>query len=692
MDMILHISNAIRRMVVNIINVPPLNKIERMMYMSFRNALVTQLLNDKKYTALQEYLQIEFPGKDTVMIQEYAGEVPRVFYNMDDNIMLMLPGSMNTYMENAVANAIQSGTIFDDAENVKNTAEYIRMTTLPYGGMALKGHDEPKALKSTIGSVVGAMNVDTAHFGDGENDLQNGYTAMKDMMSHANDSDMATTKLIKDYIKLKDDGKLPTEYRRTLGKVKYDVKNLEDVTCDDCITKSDYRPMKLTDECGSVCAVDEFDDTNASTEEIADDAKSLVKDQTDIIDEEDDVVNSSEFEGGGKEDVSFDESFIDFTECDALFKEMADVYTLMELYERRNSFIMESDKASFGDKVIETRDKIIAWFKSMLDKLRIQFTKMKLKQRILYLEKGLKAGKQFQCLPVAEPEVVLKLRDDLRDLRKQRSIDMNNGGPAENMSMFMNPEYVAEDIAHLTELINIETKLVEIFKQTVQTQRNTEWKNMNREDVIKDVDIARTHFADIENLLYRKRFGNFEKRRIDDKVSIQYVKHWMQLSIRYLYLLMLELFYITKTLRYTKDDEPLPKFNDSDFVEDVEESFYNTSNNHDEIYSESVFNKRPKKLKPIPRDIVAYITIEMNNIHDSNDQAMLAGYTCSKLELVDFYLNCIDTEDDRYIVPHTRQYLVQMQNDLNRLLTQILRIKPVNKMDRIWKIGVNLPG
>jgi hypothetical protein len=81
----------------------------------------------------------------------------------------------------------------------------------------------------------------------------------------------------------------------------------------------------------------------------------------------------------------------------------------------------------------------------------------------------------------------------------------------------------------------------------------------------------------------------------------------------------------------------------------------------------------------------------LNAIKDSNDQAMLAGYTCSKLELVDFYLNCIDTQDERYIVPHTRQYLVQMQNDLNQLLTKILQVRPINKMDRMWKVGVNLP-
>lgn len=127
--------------------------------------------------------------------------------------------------------------------------------------------------------------------------------------------------------------------------------------------------------------------------------------------------------------------------------------------------------------------------------------------------------------------------------------------------------------------------------------------------------------------------------------------------------------------------------------EAVEEFYSRLKNelNDDKPYEESFISKKPKKLKPIPRDIIAYITVEMNAIQDSNDQAMLSGYTCSKLELVDFYLNVIDTKDERYIVPHNRTYLVQMQNDLNRLLTQILRIRPVNRNDRVWQVNVNYP-
>lgn len=147
------------------------------------------------------------------------------------------------------------------------------------------------------------------------------------------------------------------------------------------------------------------------------------------------------------------------------------------------------------------------------------------------------------------------------------------------------------------------------------------------------------------------------------------------------------------------DEEDDDEDDDDSDEEDDDDSDASLEDEDDEIkqesydyYEEGFLTKKPKKLKPIPiREIVSYITCELNAISDTNDQAMLSGYTCAKLELVDFYLTCIDTQDDRYIVPHPRQYLVDGQRQLNDLLTQILRIRPVNKGDRVWKVNVNYP-
>ena len=123
-----------------------------------------------------------------------------------------------------------------------------------------------------------------------------------------------------------------------------------------------------------------------------------------------------------------------------------------------------------------------------------------------------------------------------------------------------------------------------------------------------------------------------------------------------------------------------------------------TSDNHapvmtavkTESFHQEFSIKRPKHLKAIDvRSIVAYVTVEMNAVKDSNDQAMLAGYVCSKLELIDFYITVLDTHDDRYVVPHSRQYLADGQRQLSDLLTKILKIRPIDKSERIWKAIVS---
>lgn len=127
------------------------------------------------------------------------------------------------------------------------------------------------------------------------------------------------------------------------------------------------------------------------------------------------------------------------------------------------------------------------------------------------------------------------------------------------------------------------------------------------------------------------------------------------------------------------------------FIKKYVNESYTEQPKYSTVYQEGLFEKKPKRLKPIPRDIIAYITVEMNDISSANDQAMLSGYTCSKLELVDFYLTVLDTQDPRYIVPHTKQYLETMKQELERLLTQILRIRPINRSDKIWRMNVTYP-
>lgn len=140
-------------------------------------------------------------------------------------------------------------------------------------------------------------------------------------------------------------------------------------------------------------------------------------------------------------------------------------------------------------------------------------------------------------------------------------------------------------------------------------------------------------------------------------------------------------------------DSAVEKGEDYDELEldaDCEDAENNSDDDEkDEEFEEGFFTKKPKKLRDLKaRDTVAYIVVEMNNVKDSNDQAMLSGYVCSKLEICDFYINCLDTNNTHYIVPHDRTYLERFQTDLNKLLMQILRLKPINKNDRVWKLNI----
>lgn len=71
-----------------------------------------------------------------------------------------------------------------------------------------------------------------------------------------------------------------------------------------------------------------------------------------------------------------------------------------------------------------------------------------------------------------------------------------------------------------------------------------------------------------------------------------------------------------------------------------------------------------KKLKKIPIDLVAYIQIEAEAIKDANDKLMIASYCLGKIEIVEWYIELIETGNKKYIVPHTKTYLESVRTQL----------------------------
>lgn len=88
-----------------------------------------------------------------------------------------------------------------------------------------------------------------------------------------------------------------------------------------------------------------------------------------------------------------------------------------------------------------------------------------------------------------------------------------------------------------------------------------------------------------------------------------------------------------------------------------------------------------KKLKKIPMDLIAYIQIETESIKDANDKMMIASYCCSKIEIVEWYIELLEVGSKKYVVPHNKPYLENMRTQLLECYKKIMAT-PIPKANR----------
>ena len=91
---------------------------------------------------------------------------------------------------------------------------------------------------------------------------------------------------------------------------------------------------------------------------------------------------------------------------------------------------------------------------------------------------------------------------------------------------------------------------------------------------------------------------------------------------------------------------------------------------------------RPKKLKRIPSDLISYIIIETEAIKDFNDKQMISSYCLHKLDVVNWYLELLETGSKKYIVPHSRAQLERIRDELQQAHKQIMAVKIKNPQDQ----------
>lgn len=97
-----------------------------------------------------------------------------------------------------------------------------------------------------------------------------------------------------------------------------------------------------------------------------------------------------------------------------------------------------------------------------------------------------------------------------------------------------------------------------------------------------------------------------------------------------------------------------------------------------------------EKLKRIHSDLVSYIQIEAEAIRDANDKMMISSYCLNKLEIVNWYIQLLEVGTEKYIVPHSKQYLETVRSQLMTCYKIIMGVKITNPKDRPT-IGIKYP-
>lgn len=104
-----------------------------------------------------------------------------------------------------------------------------------------------------------------------------------------------------------------------------------------------------------------------------------------------------------------------------------------------------------------------------------------------------------------------------------------------------------------------------------------------------------------------------------------------------------------------------------------------------------IFNEKTtiKRLKKIPADLIAYIVIEGESIRSANDKMMIVSYAYGKLEIIEWYIELLEVGTKNYIVPHSKDYLVNLRTQLLGAIKTIMAVRIKSPDDPI--ISINYP-
>lgn len=131
---------------------------------------------------------------------------------------------------------------------------------------------------------------------------------------------------------------------------------------------------------------------------------------------------------------------------------------------------------------------------------------------------------------------------------------------------------------------------------------------------------------------------------------------------------------------FGKYDEVMNECKEQWILEQLDMDWVHKQTNPQVKYLQEKFGV--KKLKKIPNDLVAYITIETEAIRDANDKMMIASYCLGKIDIVEWYIELLEVGSKKYIVPHSKPYLENLRTQLMQCYSNIMKVRITNPNDR----------
>ena len=649
-------------------------------------------IDAKKYSVVCEMANVVHSDKNHINIMTYPGKDVRVYKNRDDEVQILCPKNISYVQESNLTKAISTGTIFDDADEVDRYAGFIVKTKMPIDAMTNKGLENPYKLREVVGSTIGVMNED-GEVDVSDADVDNGNNIIDDLLEKDSNEFKDVKNVVDDYLDNDDHSfGYDTDFTTDIQQLRDEINRFKDadISPEDSITDADW-----DDNWGSTSSI-MGDHTDAEDEENDDDTHDKDEDDIEVSDDDDEdenpeditqesySISSPAYKMNPNHKAAFlstDDDDID-NDTDVSYnmkKECGDgsissnpssggnVNTTME--DGDTTTPMPAFSSGSGTDIQTESDEVDEVDEEPDDpEYKVKFVKSKgnLRDKDNNAEECLAKLKELVHGDIPEDYIEGIMNAEAKDLMNKYS-----NGIIEVPDF---DEFIVSGLCPIDEVIDYNESMPDRFSDDCS------------------VFIVGTSDYDMRFIVLDTNDGKYYLVYMDYHGSDGFFKYPIASSFKEL----IEVLEKAKALDDERWDELVrqskEKVGESFTPKAVVPDDLDTapSDGHNPLLSpihEGFMMKRPKKLKAIDiRGIVSYVTIEMNDIKDANDQAMIAGYVCSKLELIDFYITVLDTHDDRYVVPHTRQYLVDGQRQLSDLLTRILKIRPINRADRIWQI------